>query len=125
MRAALVNLLAWITDGTEPPPNAVPNQADGTAVDRRTVLDEMAAIPGLARPEAERLGTVRPLDLGPGESMGSADDRSVDTTRCEALSLPPRYLSRRQAGQSTRRRGACGMRERFVCMRGETPSWSP
>ncbi len=70
MRAALVNLLAWITDGTEPPPNAVPSQADGTAVDRRTVLDEMAAIPGLARPEAERLSTVRPLDLGPDESRG-------------------------------------------------------
>ncbi len=70
MRAALVNLLAWIADGTEPPPNAVPRLSDGTAVDRTAVLEAMAVIPDFALPQAARLGTLRPLDLGPGEAGG-------------------------------------------------------
>ncbi len=70
MRAALVNLLSWIADGVEPPPSAVPRLADGTAVDRHAVLDALATIPALACPEAGRLSTLRPLDLGPDESGG-------------------------------------------------------
>ncbi len=70
MRAAVTNLLAWITDGTEPPPNAVPRTGDGTAVTRSSVLEKLGGVGPVGRPEAAGLWTIRPLDLGTRDSEG-------------------------------------------------------
>ncbi|MFT7599404.1 MAG: hypothetical protein ACI8TP_002337 [Acidimicrobiales bacterium] len=70
MRAALMNLHDWIVDDVEPPPNAIPRLSDGTAADRPEVLRQVAAIPHLARPGADALSTIRPLDLGSGAADG-------------------------------------------------------
>lgn len=72
MRAALTNLAAW-ADGVEPPPSAVPRLSDGTATTRADALSALGALIGpgvLARPEADRLTTIRPLDLGPEADRG-------------------------------------------------------
>lgn len=70
MRAALINLQAWIVDDVEPPPNAIPRSADGTGVSRATVLEKMTDITGMKQPETEGLSTIRPLDLGPQAVQG-------------------------------------------------------
>ena len=70
VRALLLALHAWLTDGTPPPPSRVPSLADGTAVSRSEVLRQVAGIPGLERPEA--LPSPHRLDLGPDAADGVA-----------------------------------------------------
>jgi len=71
LRAALVNLERWIVDGVEPPPDAVPCLADGTAVERAQVLARFAlGGEGAALPRPEDLPTLRHLDLGDRVSEG-------------------------------------------------------
>ena len=78
VRAAFANLVAWVTDGTEPPPSRVPNVADHSASTREDVLKTFARLPGhgarcrrlVADDETNRLR--RPdrrgrHDLAPGE----------------------------------------------------------
>ena len=61
LRAALVNLLHWITDGRPPPPSRVPRVDDGSAVTRAEVLARFADGPRL---DADALPTITELDLG-------------------------------------------------------------
>jgi Alpha/beta hydrolase domain len=70
LRAALVNLERWVVEGVEPPPSAVPRVADGTAVERAEVLRRFAAIPEAVLPRADRLPTLRRLDLGERTGQG-------------------------------------------------------
>jgi len=63
-RAALVNLEAWVRDGTEPPPSRVPRLADQTAVPREEAVAAFPRIPGASLPQPERLLSVPRLDLG-------------------------------------------------------------
>jgi len=70
MRSAVTNLHAWIVEGIEPPPNAVPRVSEGTAVSRGEVLRQLETTPPIIRPDESGLWTIRPLDLGPGESDG-------------------------------------------------------
>jgi Alpha/beta hydrolase domain len=63
LRAALVNLDRWVTDGVEPPPSAVPRLADGTATPAATTRARFAAIPGVRFPD--RVERPRRLDFGP------------------------------------------------------------
>ncbi len=69
-RAALVNLVAWIADGVEPPPSAVPRWSDGTAATRGDVLAALAPIPGAALPAPGEMPMMRALDLGPEATAG-------------------------------------------------------
>jgi hypothetical protein len=55
LRAALVNLEQWIADGREPPPSVHPRLGDGSARTRSELLTRLAALPGLALPEAALL----------------------------------------------------------------------
>jgi len=71
-RAALVNLLAWVADGTAPPASVFPRAATQTRSRRARVLDRLAAIPGLVPPAAGLLTTMYPLDLGPRAADGIA-----------------------------------------------------
>jgi len=70
LRAALRNLADWITAGIEPPPNALPRTADGTAIPATEALRPFAAIPGATVPDPSLLPAPRPLDLGPDTTRG-------------------------------------------------------
>jgi hypothetical protein len=69
-RCALVNLVAWVVDGVEPPRSEVPRWSDGTAATRADVLAELGAIPGLSVADADELPVLRPVDLGPDADRG-------------------------------------------------------
>ena len=68
LRAALVNLDRWVSEGVEPPPSAVPRLADGTAVAAETTRAVYAAIPGVRF--ADRLPRPVRLDFGPAVDRG-------------------------------------------------------
>ncbi|HMM40491.1 MAG TPA: alpha/beta hydrolase domain-containing protein [Thermomicrobiales bacterium] len=72
LRAALVNLDRWVSDGVEPPPDAHPRLVDGTLVSRAAALDSMPDIPGLHLPNPEKILRIRRVDLGEraGEGIG-------------------------------------------------------
>ena len=69
-RAALANLTAWLADGVEPPPSAVPRWSDGTAATRHDVLATLALVPEAALPAPGELPVMRALDLGPEADAG-------------------------------------------------------
>jgi alpha/beta hydrolase family protein len=63
LRAALVNLDRWVSDGMEPPPSAFPRLADGTAVTAESTAAIFTAIPGVRFPD--RIARPARLDFGP------------------------------------------------------------
>jgi hypothetical protein len=62
LRAALVNLDRWVSEGIEPPPSAVPRLADGTGVMAETTRPVFAAVPGAQFPD--RISRPVRLDFG-------------------------------------------------------------
>lgn len=70
LRAALVNLDRWVTEGVEPPPSAHPRIADGSAVAPVQVLEHFKDIPHIHLPDPERLPMIRVVDLGPDAKQG-------------------------------------------------------
>ena len=70
LRALLVRLDHWISDGEEPPPSLYPRLADGTAVVPERLKGVFAAIPEVAFP-AHPPRVVR-LDFGPDAAAGIA-----------------------------------------------------
>jgi hypothetical protein len=72
IRAFLVNLDRWASEGVEPPPSAFPRLADGTAVTRAAALEALSAIPGLSLLDASAMPTLRRVDLGPDVDHGIA-----------------------------------------------------
>jgi hypothetical protein len=78
VRAALVNLAAWVRDGRTPPASKHPKTADGTAVPREVALQRLELIPGVRRPEP----------LTPVESF----DYGQETTPWQATKFPPDSL---------------------------------
>ena len=69
-RAALENLRAWVEEGVEPPPSAIPRLADGTAVPREQILERFGGISGVALPDPALMPTLRREDAGPRASEG-------------------------------------------------------
>jgi hypothetical protein len=72
LRAFLINLDRWVTEGVEPPASAFPRLADGSAIPREAVLAQLAAIPGLEVLDPEDLPRLRRLELGPRVDAGIA-----------------------------------------------------
>ena len=70
LRAALINLDRWITEGVEPPPSRHPRLSDATAVERKEVLAKFASLPDLEPPDPQRLPFVRTVDMGGDEATG-------------------------------------------------------
>ena len=68
LRAALENLNRWVSSGDLPPPSRHPSLSDGTAVESKTVLPQMAQIPGVRVPP-ETTRAMR-LDYGPEAHLG-------------------------------------------------------
>jgi Alpha/beta hydrolase domain len=76
LRAALVNLDRWVSEGTEPPSSAVPRVDQGTAVAAETLRAMFESIPGVRFPER----IARPVRL----------DFGADVDRGVASALPPK-----------------------------------
>ena len=76
-RAALMNLLAWVADGIEPPDSAYPRASADTRRSRRQAIETLSAIPGLAMPDAGVLTTMYPLGLGDHAGRGIASPPAV------------------------------------------------
>jgi hypothetical protein len=70
LRAALVNLDRWVSEGIEPPPSAVPRLADGTAVEAESLRAFYETIPGARFPVRVARPTV--LDFGADIDQGVA-----------------------------------------------------
>lgn len=70
LRAALLNLDRWVTEGVEPPPSQHPRLEDGTATSRASVLHGFTPLPDMALPDPDRLPVLRTVDLGPDAAQG-------------------------------------------------------
>jgi hypothetical protein len=97
LRACLVNLDRWITEGIEPPPSRHPRVADATAVAPEALAPTFAAIPAARYPHRH----ARPLRLDfttlpprPGSAWGSlvsavdADGNETGGLRLPQISVP-------------------------------------
>jgi hypothetical protein len=69
LRAALVNLDRWVSEGVEPPPSAVPRLQDATAVTPEATAPLFRRIPGVRFPD--RLQRPARLDFGPDRGHGA------------------------------------------------------
>ena len=76
LRAALVNLDRWVSEGTEPPSSAMPRVDQGTAVAAETLRPTFESIPGVRFPE--RIACPVRLDFG------------ADVDRGVVSALPPK-----------------------------------
>ncbi len=72
LRAALVNLDRWVTEGVEPPPNTHPRLQDGTANTQAEYLAGSPAVPHRNLPDINRLWRIREIDAGPDAERGIA-----------------------------------------------------
>jgi hypothetical protein len=70
LRALLVALSRWVTEGVEPPASRIPRIEDGSAALRGDVLLALGGLPGLSQPDASGLPEVAPADLGPDAMRG-------------------------------------------------------
>ena len=68
LRAALVNLDRWATDGTPAPASRHPSLSEGTAVETRELLPRFKRVPGAPVPD-EPTRAMR-LDYGPEQHLG-------------------------------------------------------
>jgi hypothetical protein len=68
LRAALVNLDRWVTEGQAPPPNLHPRLEDGTAVPPAQTAATFQAMPGVEFPA--HLRSIARLDFGSGADEG-------------------------------------------------------
>ena len=70
LRASLVNLDSWVTEGIEPPPSVHPRLDDGTAAEKSVVLETFRDIPDVLVPDVDRLFYLRTVDLGARSAEG-------------------------------------------------------
>ena len=68
LRAALLNLDAWVSDGVEPPESCVPRFFDGSLVPVNIAAENHARIPGVELPA--EWPQVQKLDFGPHAHQG-------------------------------------------------------
>ena len=68
LRAALVNLDRWVSEGVEPPASLYPRLSDGTAVQAESTADFFRRIPGTTFPA--RIVRPHKLDFGPESERG-------------------------------------------------------
>jgi hypothetical protein len=70
LRAALVNLDRWVSEGIEPPPSQHPRLADGTVTTREQVFEAFSCIPGTFKPDAAKCFALWRIDAGERASEG-------------------------------------------------------
>jgi hypothetical protein len=72
LRATLVNLDRWVSEGVEPPPSAYPSLAGASAVPPEALAATFRAIPGVRVPD--RVGRPTRLDFGGESERGIVSD---------------------------------------------------
>jgi hypothetical protein len=70
IRAFLINMDRWVSEGKEPPPSVFPRLADGTAIAREAALEQFRSTPAMVLPDPRVLPRLRRLDLGPHAHIG-------------------------------------------------------
>ena len=70
LRGALLNLVAWVEKGIEPPASCTPRLDDETAISRSSAIELMPDIPGQNLPNPDRLWRIREMDLGENTDIG-------------------------------------------------------
>ncbi len=75
LRAALVNLDRWVSEGNAPPPSTYPRISDGTAVTPPAAAKRLEALPGIRLPRPLRKFTR--LDFGPDPGVPTVVPASV------------------------------------------------
>ena len=72
LRAALLNLDRWVSEGIEPPESMHPRLHDGTVVTQADYLAGSVAVPERSLPDPDRLWRIREIDVGPRAERGIA-----------------------------------------------------
>lgn len=93
LRAAFMNLVAWVTDGAAPPQTTVPRLADGTAETREKVLARFEALPGARTPDPVYLPVTRLAHRGPGQEAGVAQPSPLEGQPVEGPPLQAAALT--------------------------------
>jgi hypothetical protein len=70
MRAALINLDRWVSEGVAPPSSRFPRLGDGSAVEAESTSATYRMLPGVRFPD--RIARPRRLDFGPAIEQGIA-----------------------------------------------------
>lgn len=70
MRAAIVNLDRWVSEGIEPPASYHPRISDGTAVTYQQAIDTFPEMAGFERPSVDQFRVMPRVDLGPEADKG-------------------------------------------------------
>ncbi len=78
LRAALVNLERWVSEGTEPPPSTYARVESETAVTRSAVLDVFDRFPDQVTPDRSKLWVIRAIDLGARASEGVGEYPTIE-----------------------------------------------
>jgi hypothetical protein len=86
LRAFLINLDAWVSQGIEPPASTFPRLGDGTAITREAALVAFASIPNLALLNVETLPRLRAYPSY--VSALDADGNEVAGIRVPDVSVP-------------------------------------
>jgi hypothetical protein len=80
LRAALVQLDRWVTEGHAPPPSLHPRVEDGTAVPPAQTAATFQALPGVQF--LAHLRSIARLDFGPGVDKGAPTILPPNATTC-------------------------------------------
>ena len=123
LRACLVNLDRWVTEGVEPPPSRHPRVADGTAVPPEPLAPTFDRIPAPRYPRhhARPVASTSPrLPPRPGPAFGSLVSAvDADGNETGGIALPevaraarPPIPAGRSAIPTSGRRAAAGLRGR-------------
>ena len=109
LRAFLINLDRWVSEGIEPPPSAFPHLSDGTAVTREAALEQLGVLPGIALLDPALLPRLRRNDQPYPSYVPAldADGNEVVGIRVPDISVPvathtgwtPRHPDTGGAGQ--------------------------
>lgn len=70
LRASLINLDKWATDGTLPPPSSCPRINDETAIKPEVLIEKVNNILDINTPDPEKVWLIRRVDMGERASEG-------------------------------------------------------
>lgn len=70
IRAAILNLDRWVSDGVEPPASYHPRIADGSAITYREAIERFPEMAGFERPTVDHFRVMPRVDLGPEADEG-------------------------------------------------------
>jgi hypothetical protein len=90
LRALLINLDRWVSDGVEPAASVFPRLSDGTAVTREDALEQLRGLPGMVLLDKAQLPRLRRLGAAYPSFVPAldADGNEIVGVRIPDLSVP-------------------------------------